>query len=237
MELCFFNSVLTGMSCDGKAFTYVNQLASTETDLSKREEWFTCACCPPNVTRTLGMLGGYLWSFDTDEDKSTAEINVHMYGSATLDISVGDQKVTLEQRSDWPWNGDIDFELKSSQVNAQIRLRIPAWASEWTVSCCDCIGITCTNATVSQIEPAASDATITKGYLQLSPDWLSHNPKFRLRIPLAPRKLRPHPYTNQDVVALARGPIIYCLEDSDNKWVTDHFKVCLAHRMATVVRR
>lgn len=38
------------------------------------------------------------------------------------------------------------------------------------------------------------------------------------------RTISPHPYTNQDVVALARGPIIYCLEDSDNAWVQDHFK-------------
>lgn len=47
MELCFYNAVLTGMSEDGKRFTYVNQLASSDTDLSKRAEWFTCACCPP----------------------------------------------------------------------------------------------------------------------------------------------------------------------------------------------
>jgi DUF1680 family protein len=45
MELCFYNAVMTGMSTSGTQFTYVNQLASTDTDLSKRAEWFTCACC------------------------------------------------------------------------------------------------------------------------------------------------------------------------------------------------
>jgi len=228
MELCFLNAVLTGMSCDGKAFTYVNQLASTDADLSKREEWFTCACCPPNVTRTLGMLGGYFWSFDTSQDDSTAEINVHMYGSATLNFAVGDRTVTLEQRSDWPWKSDIDFELNSGQVKTNIRLRIPAWASGWTVSFCGCIEITYIDSTSSQIEPAAPSAEIIKGYLRLDSQWLSQNLKFRLHIPLTPRKIRPHPYTNQDVVALARGPIIYCLEDADNKWVNDHFKVRLS---------
>lgn len=40
--------------------------------------------------------------------------------------------------------------------------------------------------------------------------------------------ISPHPYTNQDIVALARGPIVYCVEDFDNPWVDDHFKsLCL----------
>jgi len=41
---------------------------------------------------------------------------------------------------------------------------------------------------------------------------------------LKPRFVSPHPYTNQDVIALARGPLVYCVEDFDNPWVEDHFK-------------
>ncbi|KAB8297307.1 hypothetical protein EYC80_002660 [Monilinia laxa] len=47
---------------------------------------------------------------------------------------------------------------------------------------------------------------------------------FQLHIPLEPRYISPHPYTNQNIVALARGPIVYCAEDHDNPWVNDHFK-------------
>jgi uncharacterized protein len=39
-----------------------------------------------------------------------------------------------------------------------------------------------------------------------------------------PRLITPHPFTNQPVAAVARGPIVYCVEDADNDWVTDHFK-------------
>lgn len=39
-----------------------------------------------------------------------------------------------------------------------------------------------------------------------------------------PRILRPHPFTNQRIAVLARGPLIYCIEDVDHPWVTDHFK-------------
>ena len=64
------------------------------------------------------------------------------------------------------------------------------------------------------------------GYLSLSPDWLAKNPVFKLTIPLIPRLISPHPYTNQNTISIARGPIIYCVEDFDNSWVQDHFKVC-----------
>jgi DUF1680 family protein len=65
---------------------------------------------------------------------------------------------------------------------------------------------------------------LDNGYLAIPSAYISKNPKFQLNIPLKTRIIAPHPYTNQDIVALARGPIVYCLEDSDNTWVDDHFK-------------
>lgn len=134
MELCFYNAVLTGMSANGKQFTYVNQLASTDTDLSKRAKWFTCACCPPNVARLLGYIGGYLWSHKVDEKSKAVEVDVHLYSSATLKIPVGDTIVELEQKSNWPWDGKISFCLRNaSEVATTIKLRIPGWAADWEV--------------------------------------------------------------------------------------------------------
>jgi DUF1680 family protein len=48
---------------------------------------------------------------------------------------------------------------------------------------------------------------------------------------MSPRYISPHPYTNQPVVALARGPLIYCVEDAENTWVNDHFKSLLYDHM------
>jgi uncharacterized protein len=97
------------MSSDGKAFTYVNQLASSDSDLSERYEWFDCACCPPNVTRTLGCLGGYVWTFSTDAEKCSATVNIHLYTAATLRVEVGRSMVTIVQTTDWPWDGNVSF--------------------------------------------------------------------------------------------------------------------------------
>ncbi|RDW59994.1 hypothetical protein BP5796_11600 [Coleophoma crateriformis] len=220
LELCFYNAVLTGMSTSGEQFTYVNQLASTDTDLSKRAEWFTCACCPPNVTRLLGYIGGYLWTSKVDEDKKSAEFDVHMYSAATTTVSIGESKVELEQKSNWPWESDIDFKLKCPEaVTATIRLHIPGWAKEWKIS------------------PKLDQVELKKGYLTIPSDWLKKNPCFRISFPMKTRIISPHPYTNQNVVALARGPIIYCVEDADNPWVQDHFKTLHFDPASTISER
>ena len=134
MELCFYNAVLTGMSSSGKQFTYVNQLASSDKDLSKRAEWFTCACCPPNITRLLGYIGGYLWSSNTDLLKKSVEVNIHMFSSAKLSIPVGKDVVEVEQKSSWPWDGKIDFTVRTPPgVSTIAKIRIPSWAEGWQV--------------------------------------------------------------------------------------------------------
>lgn len=80
---------------------------------------------------------------------------------------------------------------------------------------------------MAKISPEIPDAYVETGYLSLPAEWLKLNSSFELNIPLKPRFISPHPYTNQDVIALARGPLIYCVEDVDNPWVNDHFKSLL----------
>lgn len=130
--------MLTGMSVDGKAFTYVNQLATSEQDASnKREEWFECACCPPNVARVLGHIGGYLWSPRTNSEAS-ATVNVHLYASASLDYTLEgtEKKIKLSQTTNYPWEGNVEFALENSaDVEVDVNIRIPAWAGDaWEVN-------------------------------------------------------------------------------------------------------
>lgn len=133
-----YNAVLTGMSVDGKAFTYVNQMATSAKDTSnKREEWFECACCPPNVARVLGHIGGYLWTPKTTSENS-ATVNVHLFASASLNYVLDGSSNTfsLVQTTNYPWEGTVSFELKnSSGAEVDVNIRIPAWAGDaWKVS-------------------------------------------------------------------------------------------------------
>lgn len=133
LELALYNTVLTSMSHDGKSFTYVNQLASSEQDLSKREEWFTCACCPPNVLRLFGQLGGYVWNLREVAD-GRLEVAVHLYVSGSITLGVAGQEVKVSQESDWPWKGEIGFEVRDPTKSLGLKLRIPRWAPSFSVS-------------------------------------------------------------------------------------------------------
>lgn len=87
------------------------------------------------MTRLLGYIGGYLWTFNTDLDKKSVQVNVHMYSSATLTIPFGDSKIEVEQKTNWPWEGDVEFTVKGlPEVATSIKLRIPGWAKDWTVN-------------------------------------------------------------------------------------------------------
>lgn len=125
MELQLYNAVMTAMNLEGTAFTYVNQLGSSEKDKSARETWFECSCCPPNFMRLYGSLGGYLW--DHGANTEGAFINVHLYTTAQVSFDAHGQKVKFAQTSDWPWKGKIMFEL-DSEAKVDIRLRLPAWS-------------------------------------------------------------------------------------------------------------
>lgn len=134
MELCLYNAVLTAMSLDGRSFTYVNQLASSDTDLSRREAWFTCACCPPNILRLLGQIGGYIYDQNRSSSTGGTDINVHLFASSSLKLDY--QEGSLQQDTNWPWDGKVEFCLSSSFRDVTIRLRIPSWAATWHVSLC-----------------------------------------------------------------------------------------------------
>ena len=146
MELCLYNTVLTSMSHDGKRFTYVNQLASSDDDLSQREEWFTCACCPPNVLRLLGQIGGYIWNHQESPEGHSADITVNLYISSTLSFKVPCGSVELTQESEWPWHNDVKFSLRSS-LEVSIKLRIPGWAKSFNVSTRMLFNTICPDAT------------------------------------------------------------------------------------------
>ena len=224
MELALYNAVLTAMSVDGRQYTYVNQLASSDKHPATRSEWFKCACCPPNILRTLAIIGGYIYSQPTTEDDST-HIAVHLYVPSTMNFKVGGSDSQITMNTNWPWDGKVDFALKTTSKNVAISLRIPTWTSKWTVRSflqphINYLAL----LTCSQISPETPSLKVQKGYLTLPAEWVASNPNFTITIAQDIRMIATHPFTNQDSLTLARGPIIFCVEDHDNPWVTDHFK-------------
>jgi DUF1680 family protein len=204
MEQTLFNACLAAVSQDGERFFYSNPLAWHREEqklLSNdaRTRWtdWNCYCCPPQVARMFGQL--HRWAYGTRGD----DVWVHLYGGSTLRAELpGRGRVELEQTTDYPWRGEVQFVWKAAPAGeTAFRLRIPGWAQEARVK------------VNGQLEPAA----LRPGsYLTLARQW-KRGDTIELELPLRPRMIQANPLVESAAnhAAVMRGPIVYCLESPD----------------------
>ena len=194
LELALYNGFLAGVSLDGSRYFYVNPLASD--GQHHRQEWFGCACCPPNVTRTLASLGSYAYAAS---DKGFW-VNLYIQGGARVEI--GGQTVSLDVATDYPWDGKVKITVNlGADAAFVLRLRVPAW---------------CEAAQVQVNGTPLPDTPADKGYLVLDRAWTAGD-VVDLDLTMPVRRIAAHPLVAEDrgCLALARGPLVYCVEDCD----------------------
>lgn len=197
MERALYNGVLSSVSQEGTTFFYVNPLAN-QGDLT-RKEWFSCACCPTNITRLLASFGQYIYS------QNEQEIAVHLYVQGTVQLNMQGQTVILRQQTQYPWNGQVTFSVELEKPTAfALRLRIPGWSSEATL--------------LLNGEPFDVQALSKDGYAKIERMW-KNSDQVSLQLPMPPVRMYAFPEITSDIglVALQRGPIVYCLESTDNE--------------------
>jgi uncharacterized protein len=195
LERALYNGVLAGISADGTRFFYDNPLASHG---AHRQEWFGVACCPPNLARLLTSLGRYVYA------QRENEVVVHLFAAGTAALDLAGQSVTLEQRTEYPWNGTVDLQLRASRpVEFTLSMRIPGWCAD-------------PRLTVNG-EQVDVSGVIDRGYACVGREWREGD-QVRLELPMPVRRCYAHPNVVADVgrVAIARGPLIYCFEGADN---------------------
>ena len=195
LERALYNGVLSGVSQDGTRFFYVNPLENAGNH--RRSPWFGCACCPPNVTRTLAALGGYAYAVGTDS------LYVNLYIQGATQAKVGDTTVALKVTTDYPWDGKVGLELTpAARAKFALRLRVPGW---------------CRNARVAVNGRAVKTPVIERGYLVLDREW-KRGDRVQLELPMPVQRVAANPKVKADhgLLALQRGPIVYCLEQCDN---------------------
>jgi DUF1680 family protein len=194
MELAFYNGALSGLSRDGTHYFYENPLESSGDH--HRWTWHPCPCCPMNVARLIGSVGGYFYSVGDDL------LGVHMYGGSSANVTLGGKTLRLIQETDYPWSGDVALTIQAdAPTEFELRLRVPGWAREATLA----------------VNGARADARTVNGYLALRRRWGSGD-RARLSLPMPVERIHAHPDVKMDIgrVALKRGPLIYCLEGVDN---------------------
>jgi DUF1680 family protein len=203
IERTMYNAVLPGLSLDGRQFFYVNplQLRSTEDTISSRSpalgrsDWFTTACCPPNVMRFLSSIEHYFAS------QSPSGIQIHQYSGGEIRAQFRGGEVVLRIETTYPWDGDITINVLSAALGRwELALRIPDW---------------CTDAQIEQ-DGETSPVATANGWLRLERDWIPGTTlRLGLAMPVRHTRASERIDATRGCVAIERGPLVYCTEEID----------------------
>ncbi|MCL4543652.1 MAG: glycoside hydrolase family 127 protein, partial [Chloroflexi bacterium] len=196
LERALYNGFLSGISLNGQAYFYVNPLA--DRGKHRRQSWFACACCPPNVARLLMSLPGYVAS------TSSEGLWLHLYARSTVSAPLDNgQQLSLTIDTDYPWDGTVRLTVEEAPGGEHsITLRIPGW---------------CTAPQVSAPELSGNSKPQPGSYLTLRREW-QRGDVIDLELPMLPQRQVSHPHVlaNTGQVAITRGPLVYCLEGIDH---------------------
>lgn len=217
-ERALFNGVISGVSLSGDRFFYTNPCAydgkaKNNYEHAGRVPWFGCACCPPNLMRTLAALTGYFYAVRDEA------LFVNFYAQSEGEMTVAGTKVKLAQATDYPWSGDVRLTVTpAAPAEFTLKLRVPSWAhgrplpSEL---------YTYLNAAPEAWSVRVGDevvpAKLENGYVSIRRQWRAGD-TVALSLPVAVRTVRADERVAATAgrVAFERGPVVYCVEADQN---------------------
>ena len=210
LERTLYNGLISGVSLDGGSFFYPNPLASTGG--YSRKPWFGCACCPSNISRFIPSLPGYIYAVKDDQ----LYINLFLSNHATLTLN--GTPVILEQKTNYPWSGDIRIRILEGDIPFTMNLRIPGWVRNEVLPS-DLYRYADEqkpNYTVS-VNGNSIEGELQKGYLQINRKW-EKDDLVEIHFDMPPRIVKANDHVIDDLgrIAIERGPIVYCAEWPDN---------------------
>lgn len=202
VERALCNTVLAGMSQNGDRYFYVNPLevwpdnCLPSTSLSHvkpvRQPWFACACCPPNIARTLASLAQYLYAADGES------LYIQQLISSKASLTLGGAPVEVTLQADHLRGGGIRIRAHSPRPFT-LRVRLPDYLRMG--------GITVNGRPAYPAEEKGYTVFALEGDSTIEID--ADAPA---RFVAANRRVR----ATLGRVALMKGPFVYCLEQTDN---------------------
>ena len=201
LERSMYNGSLCGVSAKGDTFFYDNPL---ESDGSKaRKPWFDCSCCPTQISRFVPSVGSYVFA---QTDKS---IWVNLYAACTGTFRLMGQVVEILQQTEFPWFGKVNLTIEpESRLAFELVLRIPDWSSTVSVAI---------NGVAVELIPSGKGALSGGRYVRLQRNWYKGD-TVSLELDMSIQRVYADPRVKADAgkVALQRGALVYCFEESDN---------------------
>lgn len=209
LERALYNGVISGVSLSGDKFFYDNPLESMGEH--ERQRWFGCACCPGNVTRFMASVSNYVYATQGND------IYVNLYIQGESEMKTADNQVQLVQTTGYPWEGKVSIQVKPEKESEfAVRLRIPGWLQSTPVAS-DLYAYTTPaekytlKVNGSTVKPAEGD-----GYATIVRTWKPDD-VIELELPMEVRRVKANEQVEDDrgMLAMERGPIVYCLEGID----------------------
>jgi len=210
-ERVLYNGLLSGVSLTGDRFFYQNPLESSGG--YARSPWFEVACCPPNMTRFLPSLPGYVYATKGD----VVFVNLFIAGSGSFDL--GGRAVAITQKTRYPWDGAVKLTVAGEAPGPfELAVRIPGWARGEAMPT-DLYGFldSADEAPALKVNGQAVNLDIRDGYARIRRDWTSGD-AVELFLPMPVRRVVANEGVAEDRgrVALQRGPLVYAVEGVDN---------------------
>lgn len=211
LERALYNGVISGVSLSGDKFFYDNPLESM--GQHERAPWFGCACCPGNVTRFMASVPKYMYATQGNS------LYVNLYVGSESRVALANDTVTLVQDTEYPWDGLVKLTVSPRKASSfSLKLRIPSWTGNEPVPGSDLY-----TYIKRDREPCAVFVNGTPlkekahhGYVVIEREW-EPGDVIELRMPMDVRRVKAHEKVRADqgLLAVERGPVVYCLEGVD----------------------
>lgn len=218
-ELSLFNNALAGISLAGDRFFYVNPLEADgkrkfNHGLAERAEWFGCACCPPNISRLILQVPGYMYAYRGND------IYLTLYGSSKVTVPLKKTAVRLEQVSGYPFDGNVKVVVTPErECQFSLKFRVPTWSGGTDFvpgGLYRYIGSSGSRISV-YVNGKAYSPEIKDGFAKISRRW-SPGDVLEFALPVEGRFVKSDDRVEEDrnSYAVVRGPVVFCAEEIDN---------------------
>jgi DUF1680 family protein len=166
---------------------------------------FLTALCPSNLSRTWADLGKYIYS------SSQNELWIHQYISSQFENDFA----KIELHSEFPWNGKVEIKVTSS-TQFTLLLRLPSWSVNPQVKV-NWQDVVRNDIPHTKSKAGYYPAPQESSFLSIPRVWSPNDLiEINFDMPIQLRRAHPKVKGHQGKVAITRGPLVYCLESTDN---------------------
>ncbi len=192
MERTIYNALFAAQDPEGRKIRYFTPFTGPRVYFD--QDGF---CCPGNFRRIIAELPQKVYYKLADHGIT---VNLFTTSTATIDLEP-DLFVTMAQETDYPNSGHVVFKVTpTKETTFALQLRIPRW---------------CSNATVKINNQSPVAIPSGSNPYEIRRQWKAGD-EVVLEMPMEWRFIKGH-QLQEGKVALARGPVIYCLGTVQNE--------------------